>query len=164
MPPTHCRWFRFSLRTLFVAVTVLACWLGYQFSWIRERRHLRVVLESVGGELLSGDEHKPAADEWQRFLPEEQKVRYGVPWSRRMLGDVPVVIVSAPLDRLSEQELDRIRRAFPEAVLAPMVAATGPPLPEAAEKFDLLKEVQDGIRDPLPDDYRHPAGPPAGSP
>lgn len=32
------RWLRFSLRTLFVVVTLLACWLGYQLNWIRQRR------------------------------------------------------------------------------------------------------------------------------
>jgi hypothetical protein len=36
------RWFRFSLRTLFVVVTVFACWLGCQLNWIRQRHeHLR---------------------------------------------------------------------------------------------------------------------------
>ncbi len=35
------RWFRFSLRTLFVAMTLLAClacWLGYELNWIRQRQ------------------------------------------------------------------------------------------------------------------------------
>ena len=32
------RWLRFSLRTLFVLVTVVCVWLGYQLNWIRERR------------------------------------------------------------------------------------------------------------------------------
>jgi hypothetical protein len=31
------RWFAFSLRALFVVVTVFGCWLGYQLNWIRER-------------------------------------------------------------------------------------------------------------------------------
>lgn len=31
------RWFRFGLRTMFVVVTVFACWLGYQLNWIRQR-------------------------------------------------------------------------------------------------------------------------------
>lgn len=31
------RWFRFGLRTLFVMVTVVGCWLGYHLNWIRER-------------------------------------------------------------------------------------------------------------------------------
>ena len=35
------RWFQFSLRTLFVVVTVFGCWLGYELNWLRER-HLLV--------------------------------------------------------------------------------------------------------------------------
>ena len=35
---TRRRWFRFSLRTLFVAVTVVASWLGYQLNWIMQRK------------------------------------------------------------------------------------------------------------------------------
>lgn len=35
--PKH-RWFRWSLRTLFVVMTAIACWLGYELNWIRQRR------------------------------------------------------------------------------------------------------------------------------
>ena len=31
------RWFRWSLRTMFVVVTLFAVWLGYSLNWIRER-------------------------------------------------------------------------------------------------------------------------------
>ena len=31
------RWFRFSLRTMFVLVAVFGCWLGYEMNWIRQR-------------------------------------------------------------------------------------------------------------------------------
>jgi hypothetical protein len=34
-PPRH--WFRFSLRTLFLVVTVAGCWMGYYLNWARER-------------------------------------------------------------------------------------------------------------------------------
>jgi hypothetical protein len=37
-PDTSRRWFRYSLRTLFVVVTAFACWLGYEWNWIRQRR------------------------------------------------------------------------------------------------------------------------------
>jgi hypothetical protein len=39
-PAPKRRWFSYSLRTLFVVVTVFACWLGYQLNWIRERHAL----------------------------------------------------------------------------------------------------------------------------
>ena len=36
--PPKRRWFRFGLRTLFVLMTAIACWLGYSLKWIRDRR------------------------------------------------------------------------------------------------------------------------------
>lgn len=33
------RGFRFGLRTMFVAVTLFACWLGYQVNWIHQRNN-----------------------------------------------------------------------------------------------------------------------------
>ena len=36
-PVPKRRWFRFSLRTLFVMMTVVCCWLGYELNWIRNR-------------------------------------------------------------------------------------------------------------------------------
>jgi hypothetical protein len=49
-----CRWFRFSLRTLFVLVTIAgACagWVAYQLNWIRERH--AVLQTHGGGELVT---------------------------------------------------------------------------------------------------------------
>jgi hypothetical protein len=36
-PAPKRRWFQWSLRTLFVVVTVFGCWLGYELNWIRQR-------------------------------------------------------------------------------------------------------------------------------
>ena len=36
------RWPQFSLRTLFVVVTVFGCWLGYQLNWIQQRKGFRI--------------------------------------------------------------------------------------------------------------------------
>jgi len=35
-PAPKRRWFRWSLRTMFVVVTVCG-WIGYQLNWIRQR-------------------------------------------------------------------------------------------------------------------------------
>jgi len=37
MTPLPRRWFRYSLRTLFVLVTVFCIWLGVQVKWIGDR-------------------------------------------------------------------------------------------------------------------------------
>jgi len=36
-PPSHRRWFRFSLRTVLVLLTLFCVWLGVQVKWIRDR-------------------------------------------------------------------------------------------------------------------------------
>jgi hypothetical protein len=36
-PAPKRRWFQWSLRTLFVVVTVCGCWLGYELNWIQQR-------------------------------------------------------------------------------------------------------------------------------
>jgi hypothetical protein len=49
--PKRRPWFRYSLRTLFVLVTLLCVWLGVQAKWIRDRRGFiaeeQVKLESL---------------------------------------------------------------------------------------------------------------------
>ncbi|HEY4308260.1 MAG TPA: hypothetical protein VGN12_02310 [Pirellulales bacterium] len=40
IPPTRRRWFRFSLATMFVVVTLLAVRLGYQANWVRQRHEV----------------------------------------------------------------------------------------------------------------------------
>ena len=42
MPAPKRRWFAYSLRTLFVVMTVFACWLGYQLNWIRQRHNAKI--------------------------------------------------------------------------------------------------------------------------
>ena len=37
MTAPNRRWFRYGLRTLFVVVTAVACWLAYELNWIYQR-------------------------------------------------------------------------------------------------------------------------------
>jgi hypothetical protein len=37
-PTPRRRWFRFGLRTMFVVLTVISVWLGWQACWIQQRR------------------------------------------------------------------------------------------------------------------------------
>jgi hypothetical protein len=57
--PKH-RWFqfRFSLRTLFVLVTVVAIWFGWSLNWIRERRAF--LRDGLGQAYLSYQDPPPA--------------------------------------------------------------------------------------------------------
>src|SRR5262245_58654935 len=45
--PAKRRWFRFSLRTLFIVVTAICLWLGWQVHLVRERNDLQKHLSGL---------------------------------------------------------------------------------------------------------------------
>lgn len=101
----HRRWFRFSLRTLFVLVTVACIWLGYCARWCQQRREALAWIDQHEG---SGNWH---------LLNTEQR---HIPWSLRIVGAKPVFTIwigNQPNEYLEDFEAyaDRICRLFPEA-------------------------------------------------
>jgi hypothetical protein len=92
------RWFRFSLRTLFVVITVVAVWLGWQASIVHERKALLA--------------HGKASRVWEPFYSNKP-----LPWSiRTLMGDVPVQHIEMFSDPSPEYR-SRIEKAFPEATI-----------------------------------------------
>ena len=87
--------FRFSLRTLFVVVTVACVWLGYQLNWIRQRHEILRKNDQLGGWTGSWPNPKPS---WRLHLLREQPVGY------IMVGN-----------GVEESEFRRIASLFPEA-------------------------------------------------
>lgn len=93
------RWFRYSLRTMLVVVTVFAVWLGWELKFVRERK---------------------AFLDWT--IEERHIIRFthfdgpapAVPFWRRWLGDAPVQSVMLPHGS-SEADLIRAQSLFPEA-------------------------------------------------
>ena len=74
------RWFSFSLRTLFVVVTIIgvgAGWVAYQLNWIRERHRL---IELYGKVSLA----------WRSDLQPPE-----IPFSLRLFGERRVNAVRA---------------------------------------------------------------------
>jgi hypothetical protein len=73
------RWLRFSLRTLFVLVTIIgvgAGWVTYQLNWIRERHKWREWLNAhAGGGSIGGMQDEP---------------RPPLPWSLALFGEQPL--------------------------------------------------------------------------
>ena len=47
------RWFRFSLRTLFVVVTIVCVWVAFQVSWIRQRQKLLAEDQAISNVLTN---------------------------------------------------------------------------------------------------------------
>ena len=91
------RWFRFSLRTFFVLLTLFGVWLGMQMKWIRDRHEAIRWLEARGGSV----EHGRAA-----------------PLSLAMLGEngVEVLCIPRTTDDYVEKGVE-LENLFPEADL-----------------------------------------------
>jgi len=100
------RWFRFSLRTLFVVVTVFACALGWTYAvarrvWERERLIEEVGRNPIG--LVSTHAPSDFTD-----LP-------SAPWSIRLFGGRTVGRFILPASQYTEADRQRIQDLFPEA-------------------------------------------------
>jgi hypothetical protein len=109
------RWFRFSLRTLFVLVTLLGCvmgWVVYSLSWIRQRDELLYV-EGVSAGFYMPADNRPRGP--------------GLLWIFEGGFDFVEVVIDAPKARQGrgpvsgvrtqrEQELlERAASLYPEA-------------------------------------------------
>jgi len=100
------RWFRFSMRTVFVLLTVLGIffsWLAIQIQWMRDRHE---------------------AIEWLRGHSAQTVNLAGpscpAPWSLRILGErgVSWIVIEGlnfPSDRERERRGHELQRLFPEA-------------------------------------------------
>lgn len=102
------RWFRFSLRALFVVVTACALFLGW-LSW-----NLPKVLERdrfLKGFVVVTFKPTPARQRLYMTLYDP----YAVPYSWRLLGAKPVGNWVQERDGIEEEELERLRGLFPEA-------------------------------------------------
>jgi hypothetical protein len=107
------RWFRFSLRTLLVVVTVFCVWLGWELNTIRERKAL---LREMG----SGyDFNYITARNYSLQYPPGATVPSAkrIPLVRRWLGDEAIqeIYYNSPSGAASDVRLKRLSAAFPEA-------------------------------------------------
>jgi hypothetical protein len=95
------RWFRFSLRTLFLLVALIAAplaWLGVQLKWIHDRHEAAAW----------ASDHQSAGPFPQKTTP--------APWSIRILGESDGlrsmdVCAFTPEDR---EQVAKLERLFPE--------------------------------------------------
>ena len=128
MAATKRRWLRFSLRTMFVAFTVVALWLGWNVYAVRERK---AALESLGLpyglNYFDMDLEEPARTVLAIYWASEAGdaiygLRYkqiaptsssNLPALRQWLGDKPVahILYTPGIDP------ERLSRLFPEAII-----------------------------------------------
>jgi hypothetical protein len=95
---TSRSWFRFSLRTLFVLVTVLCVWLGWHVKWINDRH--QALIEFA---------------DWSKTPNVGEPLR-NAPWSLRLLGEEPIQWMALEPDSgKKEADRKRLQGLFPEA-------------------------------------------------
>ena len=123
------RWFRYSLGSLFILLTVLGIWLGVQVNWIHGRHEAQRWI----------DEHPPtgptvspylnllqpvpgnasgipsAAALVQPHLDAQAMAQRRLPWSLRLLGEAAVPYIYIDGQATSAAKEASIRRLFPEA-------------------------------------------------
>jgi hypothetical protein len=86
------RWLQFSLRTLFIVVTVLAVWLGLRVDRANRQQHAVEAIEDQGGEFYYDYQQTPAAKSvWGTPLVQEsyssQADPPGTKWLRQLVGE-----------------------------------------------------------------------------
>lgn len=100
----HRRWFRFSLRTLLLLLTIaclVAAWLVPQLRWIRERHR--------------------ALDDLAAPNAVESPFGNSAPWSIRLLGEQGYDRIAwVQTGTRDESIATRLRELFPEARICPM--------------------------------------------
>ena len=109
------RWFSYSLRTLFVVLTVFCIWLGVQVKWIKDRHEAMKWVEAINRR--PDPVTKRASDEVFYFDPRS------APWQIRILGELGVPEVPIKLSRIRESDdldnrLEELKRLFPESVVS----------------------------------------------
>jgi len=107
-PPTRGRWSRFSLRTLFVAVTifaVLTLWVRYNLQWIGQREEARAWLIANGYGCVDS-QTTPTTP-------------LAAPWSLRVLSEKGESYALLEKANIPEENLQltarRMKQLFPEA-------------------------------------------------
>ena len=111
------RWPRFSLRTLFVVVTVFCVWLGWNLPIVRQREQVLVSLRSEHRILVEGEYANVVnvMDAPWVFKKGLLSPSSSLPVSWRLLGVKPIAMtIYVPFGELNS-EGQRIRALFPES-------------------------------------------------
>jgi hypothetical protein len=110
-PHPKRRRFQWSLRTLFAAFAVVACWLVYHVNWIQTRREDREWLKSRQAAIYEqpyGESTLHGATIWPPLTQHFS-------WSLWILRESPAIVIDSP--PMADSDLERLRRVFPEATV-----------------------------------------------
>ena len=126
-PKPRPRWLQFSLRTLFVVVTVFCIWMGFTAKRARDQRLAVEVLLELGGTVAYEHEVDGEGNIYDeigvsfsgiiRFVPILQPIKRPAPpgpeWLRQLMGDeffYSVAIIRLNKSQVNDLSLAAIRR------------------------------------------------------
>ena len=132
------RGFRFSLRTLFVLVLMLAlpmAWLSWQLSIARYRlAMLKQIDVECGDSILPFNSIAEDNDVRTYYDPYLPKPAGKLPWYRTMFGDRLVPLICLPPSS-SGNELAKIKITFPEATVTQVPASLAPAMASMVQRM-----------------------------
>lgn len=109
--PPKRRWFRFSLRTLFVVVALFGCWLGWNLYRVNERDRCLHEIAQRGARILS-----PAFFS-RHYGSVRTTTQAGVPVVWKLMGADPLGAIVLPDNQFDDLDRRRIQSLFPEAAV-----------------------------------------------
>ena len=107
-PKPRRRWLQFSLRTMFVVVTVFCVWMGFTAKRARDQREAVEAIEALGGTV--DYEHEVFEVVNQLYVLGRPP---GPEWLRKLVGDeyfVSVNRVALPASKLDDAMISRFER------------------------------------------------------
>jgi hypothetical protein len=107
------RWFRFSLRTLFVVMMVFGCWLGLQLNWIRQRHNALATwkLLAAGMGMYDPISDGPIDGKPPRMLWAFGEPGYEIIWRHFSPRQ------GSQLTDVEQAEVEEVTKLFPEAIV-----------------------------------------------
>jgi len=114
------RW-TYSLRTLFVVVTIICLWFGWNINPVRERKAWRARLGPALAQPASSLNDSPNIARWRiinnasKANAESPIVPQSISCVRQLLGDEPIDFLT-----VSSSDHARARQLFPEAWIIPI--------------------------------------------
>jgi hypothetical protein len=136
--PKH-RSFRFSLRTLLVAITLSGLWLGYYVNWIHERHKPRAVLVGQGTVCIEQTIRVPNA-------PPGCPPPNPFSWTLAMLGEQPVNCITlsgSERDTAKHTLAESYRKIFPESEVVCLEDVPPHPRDESGPSVVTLEQLRE---------------------